>query len=241
MKKWPWKALMRRPLLQRMRMTASQAVGRARLCRTSCPSFTCPRTRKTHGMHVMLPRKEAFPPPPSALLPLGPFASCSQPRQPSPLAAWSACHPHASLDSQVVLNNVTAVVIGIETADMAQRGRSRVRSAPGRGGGGRQGSSRAGRRCSAAARPGWPGPCTQGAGGGPPAPACMQHTTHPLRDGTNPLLLAQAARLHASASSAEHIPSGLSNRRSCSCTPARQRVVWRTRRWLKKAPGPARA
>lgn len=44
MKKWPWKALMRRPLLQRMRMTASQAVGRARLCRTSCPSFTCPRT-----------------------------------------------------------------------------------------------------------------------------------------------------------------------------------------------------
>ena len=45
MKKWPWKALMRRPLLQRMRMTASQAVGRARLCRTSCPSFTCPHTQ----------------------------------------------------------------------------------------------------------------------------------------------------------------------------------------------------
>ena len=41
MKKWPWKALMRRPLEQRMRMTASHAVGRARLCRTSCPSFTC--------------------------------------------------------------------------------------------------------------------------------------------------------------------------------------------------------
>ena len=41
MKKWPWKALMRRPLEQRMRMTASQAVGRDRLCRTSCPSFTC--------------------------------------------------------------------------------------------------------------------------------------------------------------------------------------------------------
>ena len=44
MKKWPWKALMRRPLEQRMRMTASQAVVRARLCVTSCRSFTCSHT-----------------------------------------------------------------------------------------------------------------------------------------------------------------------------------------------------
>lgn len=34
MKKWPWKELMRRPLEQRMRMTASHAVGRVRLCLT---------------------------------------------------------------------------------------------------------------------------------------------------------------------------------------------------------------
>jgi hypothetical protein len=40
MKKWPWKAVMRKPLEQRMRMTASHAVGRDKLWRTSCPSFT---------------------------------------------------------------------------------------------------------------------------------------------------------------------------------------------------------
>mmetsp|Transcript_558 Transcript_558/g.1228 ORF Transcript_558/g.1228 Transcript_558/m.1228 type:complete len:216 (-) Transcript_558:2157-2804(-) len=39
LKKWPWKEEMRSRLLQRMRMTASQAVGRTRLWRTSASSF----------------------------------------------------------------------------------------------------------------------------------------------------------------------------------------------------------
>jgi len=38
MKKWPWKAEMRRPLEQRMRITASQPVVRVRLCRTCGPA-----------------------------------------------------------------------------------------------------------------------------------------------------------------------------------------------------------
>lgn len=39
LKKWPWKDAMRRPLEQRMRMTASHAVGRVRLCVTSAASL----------------------------------------------------------------------------------------------------------------------------------------------------------------------------------------------------------
>mmetsp|Transcript_30262 Transcript_30262/g.77149 ORF Transcript_30262/g.77149 Transcript_30262/m.77149 type:complete len:217 (+) Transcript_30262:905-1555(+) len=39
LKKWPWKDEMRRPLEQRMRMTASHAVGRSRLCSTSAASL----------------------------------------------------------------------------------------------------------------------------------------------------------------------------------------------------------
>jgi hypothetical protein len=39
LKKWPWKELILSPLLQRMRITASQAVGRVRLRRSSADSF----------------------------------------------------------------------------------------------------------------------------------------------------------------------------------------------------------
>lgn len=39
LKKWPWKELILSPLLQRMRMTASQAVGRVRLRRSSADSL----------------------------------------------------------------------------------------------------------------------------------------------------------------------------------------------------------
>ena len=49
---------------------------------------------------------------------------------------------------------------------------------PGLSGHGRMGSSRAGRRCSAAARPGWPGPCRPAAHAGRPAPACTPASTH---------------------------------------------------------------
>ncbi len=56
MKKWPWKEEMRRPLEQRMRMTASQAVGRDRLCRTSCASLGPSRLALKAGREYSWPQ-----------------------------------------------------------------------------------------------------------------------------------------------------------------------------------------
>ena len=56
MKKWPWKELMRRPLEQRMRMTASHAVGRVRLCLTACASLAPSRAAANAGIEYRCPQ-----------------------------------------------------------------------------------------------------------------------------------------------------------------------------------------